>query len=174
MVATGEALNIDLGDFITELYRILLPLSLVPDVDIATTPPSHSAARDDASATVGDMLFRALNLAFSPRVVGSAAPSWRAAAFSKRLLAASLHWPPSIVLQTLEFVRTLIGRDSKLEGLLSTEDRTFNGVYRPDLDDPQLSNPFGTSFWELNTLADNHWHTGVRGEAEKLRSFIRS
>jgi nucleolar complex protein 3 len=120
-----------------------------------------------------DLLFRALHLVFSPRTLGASAPSERAAAFAKRLLTASLKWPPTAALRALEFVGGLLAKDAKLEALLSSEDRATNGVYRPDVDDPQLSNAFGTSFWELFLLQQQYWDERVRKEAGKLSAFIR-
>lgn len=161
----GEALNIDLNDFISSLYAVILPLSLMDD--IAAIQPGHPHS-------VADMLFRALDIVFSPRTAGSAGPSWRSAAFAKRLLNASLHWPPATALRAIDFVRGLIAKDLKLEALLHTEDRIFDGIYRPDVDDPQLCCPFGTSFWELHVLHEAHWHAKVREEAGKLLSFSRT
>jgi len=73
-----------------------------------------------------------------------------------------------MVLRTLEFVGGLIANDPKLEALLSTEDRAAGGVYRAEIDDPQLSHPFGTSFWELHLLRRNHYDARVREEAGKI------
>lgn len=156
----GEALNIDLSDFISHLYALILPLSLVPNID----------SKVDISQSTEELLFRALNIIFSPRTSGAAAPSWRSAAFAKRLLTAAVHWPPSTALRAIEFVAGLVAKDSKLAALLSTEDRIFNGVYHPEIDDPQLCNAFGSSFWELHALHENYWDTRVREEARKLLS----
>ena len=60
-------------------------------------------------------------------------------------------------------------KEPKLEGMLDTEERTFDGVYRPALDDPQLTNSFATSLWEVEVLATRHWDKGTRAEAAKLR-----
>ncbi|KAF8212271.1 nucleolar complex-associated protein-domain-containing protein [Mycena galopus ATCC 62051] len=147
----GEALNIDLSDFISALYALILPLSLA---DPGTGP--------------ADMLFRALDIVFSPRTFGAAAPPWRAAAFAKRLLTGALHWPPAAALRALEFVGGLLAKDPKLAALLSTEERALDGAYRPDVDDPQLSNPLGTCFWELVALSGQHWDPRVRAEAQKV------
>lgn len=170
----GESLNIDLSDFITRLYSIILPLSLMQDIE---APPQSSFKPDVGGhqhQSVADMLFRALNIVFSPRSSGTASPPWRSAAFAKRLLTASLNWPPATILRTLDFVGGLIAKDPKLEALLSTEDRTVDGVYRPDLDDPQLCNPFGTSFWELSILQQSHFDPRVQEEARNISSFNRS
>ena len=172
--STGEALDIDLSDFSNRLYAMLPTLALMPDIE---TPPSSSSSYQGAStskpASIADMLFRALHLAFSRRTAG-ASPPWRSAAFAKRLIGASLHWPPSTALRAMEFVGTLVERDPKLEALLSTGDRSVNGVYRPDVDDPQLCNAFGTNFWELNTLTQQHWDSRVREAAQRVLNLSSS
>ncbi|KAJ7273676.1 nucleolar complex-associated protein-domain-containing protein [Mycena haematopus] len=152
----GEALNIDLSDFISALYALILPLSLA---DPGTGP--------------ADMLFRALDIVFSPRTFGAAAPPWRAAAFAKRLLTAALHWPPAAAVRALEFVAGLLAKDPKLAALLSTEERALDGAYRPDVDDPQLCNPLGTCFWELVALGGQHWDPRVRAKARKVMGSAR-
>lgn len=149
-------MNIDLSDFISALYALILPLSFV---DPGTGP--------------ADMLFRALNIVFSPRTFGVAAPPWRAAAFAKRLLTAALHWPPAVALRALEFVGGLLAKDPTLAALLSTEERALDGAYRPDVDDPQLCNPLGTCFWELVALSGQHWDPRVRVEAQKVMTATR-
>ncbi len=165
----GEALNMDLSDFISHLYAIILPLSLMPALDVSPeAPDTTKKVSHHQSSSLADMLFRALHIVFSPRTLGSAAPSWRSAAFAKRLLTSCVHWPAPVVLQTLSFVQGLIVQDPKLEALLSTEDRSFDGIYRPDLDDPQLSNPFGSCLWEVYALRDGHLDPKVRKEAEQI------
>ncbi|KAJ6502583.1 nucleolar complex-associated protein-domain-containing protein [Mycena sanguinolenta] len=152
----GEALNIDLSDFISALYALIMPLSFA---DPGTGP--------------ADMLFRALDIVFSPRTFGAAAPPWRAAAFAKRLLTAALHWPPAAAVRALDFVGGLLSKDPKLAALLSTEERALDGAYRPEVDDPQLCNPLGTCFWELVALSGQHWDPRVRAAAEKVMGSAR-
>ncbi|OJT15869.1 Nucleolar complex protein 3 -like protein [Trametes pubescens] len=164
----GEALDIDLSDFINRLYAILPQLALMPDVEAPPPRAARASARAAPPPSTADVLFRALHLAFTPRSSAAAAPPWRSAAFAKRLLSAALQWPPASAVRAVELVRELVERDPKLGALLSTEDRAGDGVYRADLDDPQLSNPFGTSFYELHALAGRHWAEAVRGAAGKL------
>jgi len=173
----GEALNIDLSEFVSSLYAMLMPLTFSHEI----IAPAHTiiTGKPDTHIQVQsviDLLFRALNLIFLPRTSGSnAVPPWRSAAFSKRLLSVSLHWPsPTSVLRAIEFVRTLVAKDPKLEAMLSTEDRIFNGVYRPDVDDPQLCHPFESSFWELHALSERYWDPRVKEEARKLLNFRSS
>lgn len=121
-------------------------------------------------ANVIDLLFRALDLVFTPRASGASVAV--APAFAKRLLSASLHWTTaSAILRTLELVKSMVAKDPKVEAMLSTEDRICNGVYRPDVDDPQLCQPFETAFWELHVLRKQHWDPKVREEAEKLLNY---
>lgn len=185
-MSTGEALNVDLSDFTTQLYSLILSLGLAPEVDAVPTTSSSSRASASpslrtaisaktatamaATSTTSDLLFRALHLAFAPR---TAVPPWRAAAFAKRLLSAALHWPGAIALRALEFVTRLVAREPRLEALLSTEDRTVDGVYRPDVEDPQLSNPFATSAYELHLLQTAHIDAQVREAAASLANYVR-
>ncbi|KAL4265268.1 Nucleolar complex-associated protein 3 [Pleurotus pulmonarius] len=174
----GEALNLDLSDFVSCLYAQILPMSLIPEIESSTrTPakpnPHHQRTPSNklsTEASLSDLLFHALSIVFfnGKTASGSPPPPWRSAAFAKRLLSAALHWPSHSALRALEFTQRLLAKDPKLEALLSTEDRAFDGVYRPDVDDPQLCNPFGTAFWELNLLATFHGDAKVREEAKKL------
>jgi len=157
----GEALNIDLSEFVAMLYANLMTVTL------ASGEIKSIQFDKRGNANVIDLLFRALDLVFVPRAsagVSAAVPP----AFAKRLLSASLHWTStSAILRSLELVKSMVARHPKVEAMLSTEDRISNGVYRPDVDDPQLCQPFETAFWELHVLR-KHWDPSVREEAVKL------
>ncbi|EJD06019.1 nucleolar complex-associated protein 3 [Fomitiporia mediterranea MF3/22] len=159
----GEALNLDLTDFINHLYALILPLSSTPGIE-------EPGQRSD---TLANMLFRALNLVFFSRSPSAKSPPWRTAAFAKRLLIASLHFPATTAARTVDFVRSLFVKEPKLDALLSIEDRITNGVYRPDVDDPQLCNPFATNLWELQLLIERHADLEVRRLAEGLLQYSR-
>ncbi|KAG5221664.1 nucleolar complex-associated protein [Salix suchowensis] len=181
----GEALNLDLSDFVACLYAQILPMSLIPEIESTRTPakpnPHHQRTpsnKPSTEASLSDLLFHALSIVFfnGKTASGGPPPAWRSAAFGKRILSAALHWPSCSALRALEFTQRLLAKDPKLEALLSTEDRAFDGVYRPDVDDPQLCNPFGTAFWELNLLATFHGdakeHRLVRYAATPLRRLL--
>lgn len=182
----GEALNIDLGDFASELFALLRPLSLDTSIE---DPPYMTAATAAAAAqqkragiaratsdrppahslSTSALLFRCLEAIFFPRYFARNMPPLRAAAFAKRLCECALTFPPSTARESLSIVRRLAAKEPRLANLLDTEERMFDGVYRPDLDDPQLTNPFTTSLYELDILAEHHWEHKVRGEARRLR-----
>lgn len=170
---SGEALNIDLGDFINALFALLRPLSLdtgIEDPPLVTANASRlqpGRAKPAASST-STLLFRCLHSIFFGKTA-SIAPPWRAAAYAKRLVECALLFPPSTAKQSFEFVRALMVKEPKLEAMLDTEERTFDGVYKAEMDDPQLMNPFASSLWELEVLATRHWDKPARAEALKLR-----
>ncbi|KAI6037515.1 nucleolar complex-associated protein-domain-containing protein [Pisolithus marmoratus] len=170
----GEALNIDLNDIINHLYAIILPISLLPQIDDPPPTKFVSNFRISKADSIADMLFRALNIVFSPHTSGGTVIPWRSAAFAKRLLIASINWPPNVTLRALEFIEALVAKDPKLEALLSTEDRSADGVYLPQVDDPQLSRPFGTSFFELLLLQQHHYDSRVREAAQRLSRCTNS
>jgi nucleolar complex protein 3 len=187
---TGEALNIDLAEFISRLYALILPLSLSPTIE---TRPEHSGGTSASSekrsrsidgdggnatgisnwhtATEADLLFRALNFAFLASRTPN--PPVRTLAFTKRLLSSSLHWPGSSALRAIEFARRLLVKEPKVESMLMTEDRRQDGVYRPEVDDPALANPESTVLYELALLERAHYDPKVRQEASRLANYVR-
>lgn len=181
----GEAINIDLNDFITALFALLRPLSLdtgIEDPPYTTTStaqkgpsrplqpgraPPKTAVQNLSTA---DLMFRCIHsIFFSRHSSSAAAPPWRAAAFAKRLTECALFFPPVTAQKAITTVRQLMSKDPKLEGMLDTEERRFDGVYKPEMDDPQLCNPFATSLWELEDLSMKHWDRQVKKEAALLR-----
>lgn len=185
----GEALNIDLNDFIVQLYVLLLRLSLDTSIEeqprmrnnrqLAKGPAVNKQGqiklKDVQLATTADLLFRCLHLVFFSKHASTAnSPAWRAAAFAKRLLECAVQFPAGTALRAVRFVGQLVAKEPKLEALLSTEDRTADGIYRPDLDDPQLCNPFATNFWELGLLEMEHEDAQVRQAAHEVANLQAS
>ncbi|CAE6492248.1 unnamed protein product [Rhizoctonia solani] len=166
----GEALNIDLNEFVQHLYSLIIPLSLSANIEASS---QTSTGKSIHLASSADLLFRALNKVFAPRTASTAHPPWRIAAFAKRLLTASIHFPPASSVRALEFVHALTVKHPQLDALLGSEDRAANGVYRPDVDDPQLANAFASSAWEVQLLS-SHWDEGVRTAALSIVNFVRS
>lgn len=71
-------------------------------------------------------------------------------------------------MRSIEFVKMLVAKEAKLEAFIASEDRTADGIYRCDLDDPQLANAFAASFWELGLLERDHWDEEIRTQAGML------
>ncbi|WVQ74215.1 hypothetical protein IAR50_003809 [Cryptococcus sp. DSM 104548] len=165
----GEALNIDLSDFINQLFAILRPLCLDTGIEDPPVLPPTTKSSSNAVHTLStsSLLIRCLNASFFSR--HSRSPPYRSAAFAKRLTECALHFPPKTAKQVIAFARGLISKEPKIEGLLDTEERMADGTYRPEIDDPQLTNPFTTSWWESGLLGSRHWDREVRIEMGKLR-----
>ncbi|KAI9282059.1 nucleolar complex-associated protein-domain-containing protein [Umbelopsis sp. AD052] len=149
----GEALNLDLQDFYTEIYRLLLPMSLDPHITDAPlgsqeTNGFNDSARPTKSAleSEAELLTKGLELMFLKKRHISIP---RAAAFIKRFSTSALNMPDSVIEHYLTFVKKLLTREPRLDALVQSEDKAGNGVYLPTLDDPELCNPFATSLYEL-------------------------
>jgi nucleolar complex protein 3 len=170
---TGEALDLDLSDFIQSLYALLLPLGVTQDIE--STPPN--AGRTQAKPTA-DLLFRALDLGLNGRVhaggaaAGSASAA-RRAAFARRLLGCALGWPGASAVRAIEFVRGLVARDKRLLALLDAEEAVADGVWRPEIDDPDLANALAGAAWEIGVLRASHVDERVRTAAAVLGELVK-
>ncbi|KAK9479800.1 nucleolar complex-associated protein-domain-containing protein [Lipomyces japonicus] len=106
----------------------------------------------------------------------------RMVAFAKRLSLAALHFPDKSAYATMKILESLCikysGRaaghasDNKsssgaLAALFSTDDKVMNGVYRPDIDEPELSNPSASQIWET-FLLQKHYSPRVAESARKV------
>ena len=68
----------------------------------------------------------------------------------------------SVFCDNIEFTFfRLFQAHTKLQNLLESES-VGTGVFRPEMDDPELSNADCTTAWELALLADSHFHPAVR------------
>ena len=172
----GEALNVDLGDFVNHLYAIIPSISISNDAETETfAKVKRHAGMVKANApdlsSQARILFHVLHLIFS-RDTGGGPPAWRAAAFAKRLLTAALQWDPVTAKRAVDFVAELVKTNPKLEALLTTEDRSLDGTFQPEMDDPQSCCPFGTSFFELMLLEKSHIDRNVRDAARAFASSL--
>lgn len=176
---SGEALNVDLSDFANHLYALIPFIGISNDAGDTGGNTFAKAKRsgtgkltDNASdrSSQAQMVFHVLHLIFS-RNIGGGPPVWRAAAFAKRLLTAALQWDPASAIRAVQFVAGLVRENPRLEALMAADDRSFDGMYQPETDDPQLCHPFGTSFFEL-MLLENHIDPGVRDAARTLACHL--
>jgi len=128
----GKELMIDEKDYVVHLYRQLQRL-----------------AGDPSGRHVGTCLL-CLEAAFLKRREPSKV---RCAAFVKLISAVALHLRPGASVPLIAFSRALLHRYQGVQQLLDNEeDVVGDGKYTLDVADPELSNPFSTSLWELATL----------------------
>ncbi|KZO99597.1 NOC3p-domain-containing protein, partial [Calocera viscosa TUFC12733] len=156
LTGQGEALNIDLTEFINHLYALLLPLSYVLPLEPDLPPPSTQSSSVKPPPSLTTLLFRALHLLFLPTHHSSSSsrahPPWRLLAFSKRLLTCSLTFPPAPAARTMEFIKQLLAREPRLDALLERAEEGGDGVWRGDVDDPALANGQAGKAWEAAVL----------------------
>lgn len=147
----GKEMQIDPKDYIKPLYSQLPRL-----------------ASSDVSEKSMETMLKCLSFAFIKRREYSNA---RVAAFVKQILTTALHTPSHISIPLLVFSRHLLQRYPSVEQLLENEqDVITSGSYNPNLEDPELSNAFSTSAWELATLKF-HIHVGIAREASSTASW---
>ena len=137
----GQEMQIDQKEYVDPLY------SLIPRL-----------CSESESAKNTELAIKCLHAAFIRRKEYSTV---RAAAFVKQLSSVSMHAPPHTSGPLLAFVRQFIQRYPAVHQLLENEqDIITSGAYTPMASDPEHTNPFATSAWELATL-QFHVHPSV-------------
>lgn len=128
----------------------------------------HRLATGTSSRQHTEIALKCLDAAFIKRREYSTV---RIAAFVKQLCTVSLHAPPYTSAPLLAFVRQLFQRYPAVHQILENEqDVITSGTYEPDLDDPEQTNPFATSAWELATLKF-HYKQEVESHASGAASL---
>lgn len=128
----GRELQIDQKEYITPLYTQITRLI-------------SNNARTTVPATLN-----CLTLAFLKRREYSTV---RTAGFFKQILTTCLHTETHLSIPLIAFARQLMQRYASINQLLENEsDIITSGAYTPDVMDPEHSNPFATSAWELGLL----------------------
>lgn len=157
----GEALNIDLHDFINHLY------ALIPQ--LANMDKEHS---QDTSSTA-DLIHRAIGFVFFKH---RQAPIVRIMSFYKRLLTLTVAMPApsSSTVTLLTTLCKVLLKYPKLEVMMQSDAEEGGGIgvavggsYRMDVNDPELCNPGNAKAWELGLL-ERHFDPKVRVAATLL------
>ncbi|TRM57583.1 nucleolar complex-associated protein-domain-containing protein [Schizophyllum amplum] len=174
----GEALDIDLSDFYTRLYTLIIPLSMhVASAPHSSTQRSHTNPND-----IANLLLTMLGKHMPPRAL--------VPAFAKRLATACLVLPAAAAVKALEVVRIFAVRDMRVQGMIVGDGGDDVGGYDgirgrkvtvaaglsgvgsvlgAALDDPTLVDSLNRSaaLWEVRTL-QQHSDQGVRDAATRL------
>jgi nucleolar complex protein 3 len=182
----ASSLHLDLGFFITHLYQTLYPLSINPDVEFH---PSKSLRLPDPSTRDGEstnlpptnkkvnfqtptvLLLRCLQAILSARGA-SAAPPLRIAAFTKRLLTASLQLPEKSALAVLSLLtRVAKQHGRRIAPLWNTDERKGDGEFNPVATTVEGSNVFAGTVWE-GELLRKHYCPAVADAAKDIEAVI--
>ena len=88
----------------------------------------------------------------------------RVAAFLKQMFTVAMHSPVYTSVPLIALARQILQRYPSVHQLLDSEsDVITSGTYTPDVADPEHSNPFSTSAWEMSCLKF-HVHPQVRAQ----------
>ncbi|KAH9827656.1 nucleolar complex-associated protein 3-like [Teratosphaeria destructans] len=161
---SASALSLDLTFFTTHLYRLLLPLSLNPDLELSSSSTKTSHLPDPNHlplpappkinlATTTVLLLRSLHAVLLPPTSPKSVPAFRIAAFTKQLMTASLHLPPKsaqAVLALLAEVTRVHG--ARVASLWMTEERRGDGVFDACAEAAEASHAFAATVWEGELL----------------------
>ncbi|KAM7444886.1 Nucleolar complex protein 3 [Porites harrisoni] len=137
----GEALNIDPRGFYNTLYTKLLQV--------------HVGFSNEDVPVVLQCLEEML------KKRRKQVPIQRVAGFVKRLCTVSLQSQTNGTLAFLSYVKSFLQSHTKVQAILDSESMG-TGLFRPDVNDPELSNADSTTAWELALLETGHYHPAVR------------
>lgn len=174
---SASSLHLDLHFFTTHLYRLILPISLDPDIELSAKKTSHLRDPNDLPtpsstasktttlvnvATTSVLLLRSLHAVLLPPTATRSVPPVRVAAFTKQLLTASLYFPS----KTCQAVVALLQQVGKVHGgkvayLWNSEERKGDGVWNPLAEEVEGGNVLAASVWE-GELVGRHFDSGVR------------
>lgn len=143
----GEALNIDPREFYRMLYSSLLQI--------------HAGG----SSQDVPVALQCLEEMLKKR--RKQVPTQRVAGFVKRLCTVSLQSEANSSMAFLAYVKSFLQSHTKAQALLDSESMG-TGVFRPDVNDPELSNADSTTVWELAFLGTGHFHPAVRSVAHHV------
>lgn len=143
----GEALNIDPREFYRMLYSSLLQI--------------HAGG----SSQDVPVALQCLEEMLKKR--RKQVPTQRVAGFVKRLCTVSLQSEANSSMAFLAYVKSFLQSHTKAQALLDSESMG-TGVFRPDVNDPELSNADSTTVWELALLGTGHFHPAVRSVAHHV------
>lgn len=176
-------LPVDLTFFTNHLYTTILPLSLsadiefsskslhLPDPDAAPTDRPRTPSSKVNVSTMAEMLIRALDALFFQQT--SATNPLRIAAFTKRLMTSALHVPEKSALAEMGIIQKMGRRHrNRMVGLFSSEEAVGDGVFRPEVEEPERSNPYATTVWE-SVLLEKHYSPKVQEATKALgKTFV--
>lgn len=129
----GRELQVDQKEYVSPLYGQLPRL-----------------ITEGHESTNTELALKCLHAAFIKRKEYSTV---RIAAFVKQLSTTAMHAPPYTSAPLLAFLRQILHRYPSAAQLLENEqDVVTQGTYTPEVEDPEYTNPFATSAWELGTL----------------------
>ncbi|ORY85113.1 nucleolar complex-associated protein-domain-containing protein, partial [Protomyces lactucae-debilis] len=170
---TKETMTLDLSMFLQELYSTMLELSFNTDVEKNFREDAQMDSKQRATinvATEAEMLIRALDAVFFKQRAQSTQA--RLSAFVKRLSICAANFPEKSAAGSLELIKRLAARYSRLVSLYNTDDTAADGAYDGTTNSLELTNTSTTNAYEL-ALFQRHFSPKVRTAATSLLETLR-
>ncbi|KAJ9578237.1 hypothetical protein L9F63_005536 [Diploptera punctata] len=143
----GEVLNIDPLRFYTHLYRNLFHIN---------------AGQNHCDLLI---VLKTLEIAFIQR--RKKMSQQRIFAFTKRLATLALQLLHNGSLGCLAIIKTIMQLNRSVDILLDPDTSVGQGIYFPELEDPEYCNASSSALWEL-ILLERHYHPTVRKFAKNI------
>lgn len=142
----GKEMQIDVKEYVTPLY------SQIPRLGTEENSRSNT-----------EIALQCLTAAFIKRREYSTV---RIAAFLKQIFTVAMHAPEYTSVPLIALARQILQRYPSVHQMLESEsDVVTSGNYTPDVADPEYTNPFATSAWELANLKF-HIHPAIQDQAQ--------
>ncbi|KTW29232.1 hypothetical protein T552_01188 [Pneumocystis carinii B80] len=166
-----EIINLDLSAFIFHLYSIMIPMSLNTYIEADAI---YKSKKQENNVSNNDNSFTGLSeieileecfdyIFFQDKNMNVL----RAAAFIKRLFTVLLGFPEKSVIKSLNLIQKLIKKHPKLNCFLNSNEKHGEGIYNGEIDNPDLSNPYLSTCWEL-VLLKKHYSPTISSIVDKL------
>ena len=159
--ASASSLGLDLTSFVRQLYRLLHPLAVDPDVDLSAKslrlPDPHTRTRLKSfqpDTSLATLLVRALTSTLLPQnTAPNSLPPTRIAAFAKQMLTISLHMPSRVTGSFVSLLAQVVKTHKRrIGGLWNTEERKGDGLFDGASGDVEGCNVFAGTVWEGELL----------------------
>lgn len=170
---TKETMTLDLSQFLQGLYSTIIDLSFNADIETAMYGPAEIDNEKRATinvATEAEMLLRALDAVFFKQRAQTT--QTRLAAFVKRLSLCAVQFPEKSAAGSLELIKRLSTRYSRLVSLYTTDDTAADGSYDGMTNSLELTNAATTNAYEL-ALFQKHYSPKVRQAVSLLLENLR-
>ena len=159
---SASGLQLDLSFFSSNIYRMLYPLALDPDIELGPKsfhlPDPNTGQRNKVNVSTPILLLtRVLNsILLTP---SQPPPTVAAAAFYKRLLTTCLDLPEKSLLAMLHLMTKIAEKHGrKIEALWYSDERKGDGVFRGESDSVEGTNVLavGSGIWEKELLRKHY------------------
>ncbi|KAI9293580.1 NOC3p-domain-containing protein [Neoconidiobolus thromboides FSU 785] len=168
----GQALNLDLKDFYTYMYDLILKVAYLPSCENnleIENDKNNSQKKDQFIApSIYHLVIDCLDALFFRRERVSLL---RAASFLKRLSTLCFYYPQPTAAKLMGMCKAFLIKYPGLDRMLSSEEVAGEGSFQPFAVDPDAANPFSTHLFDLPALFNTYYDPKLKSAAlETIRA----